>query len=276
MSQLPDPIASASAYISAYMSGHANANLAYVKHFGKKLDAVSATFKSLNSQGFIVTYKNAEGKEDEVFIEYTSPVTKREDVRVVLEDMAKEAEKALGMPSSLDGPPPIQALMKAAAIENAQEAEIAKAKEDREAEASAAIASSAVGNLFENSVPKSTPLDVFYPADRHWQLIITAGMGATALLGYASDDVLRRLFPSFVLSFRNYMTPELIQSIFFWASVTHVTESFVALCICLKRRWYSPLNILKWTGSTMLYGFASMRKLIGHGQKASLAKKKIQ
>lgn len=74
-----------------------DANLAYVKHFGKKTEAVSATFKSLNSQGFNVAYKTADGAEHEVFIEYNAPVTKREDVRPVLEEMAKEAETALGM-----------------------------------------------------------------------------------------------------------------------------------------------------------------------------------
>jgi hypothetical protein len=73
------------------------ANLAYVKHFGKKADAVHATFKSLNSKGFIVEYEKEDGSKDEVFIEYNASVTKREDVRPVLEEMAKEAEAALGM-----------------------------------------------------------------------------------------------------------------------------------------------------------------------------------
>jgi hypothetical protein len=71
--------------------------LAYVKHFAKKEDAVSATFKSLNSQGFLVSYKKADGSEHEAFIEYNAPVSKREDLRPVLEAMAKEAEAALGM-----------------------------------------------------------------------------------------------------------------------------------------------------------------------------------
>lgn len=73
------------------------ANLAYVKHFGGKTDAVSATFKSCNSKGFMVTYKTSDGTEHETFIEYTSPVKTRQDLRPVLEAMAKEAEEALGM-----------------------------------------------------------------------------------------------------------------------------------------------------------------------------------
>jgi hypothetical protein len=53
----------------------------------------------LNSNGFIVTYKTSDGSEHEAFIKYTSPVVKRDDVRKVLEEMAKEAEDALGMVS---------------------------------------------------------------------------------------------------------------------------------------------------------------------------------
>ncbi|KAI9469653.1 MAG: hypothetical protein EXX96DRAFT_586980 [Benjaminiella poitrasii] len=272
MNPLPDPLAMASGPISAYMSGHDNVNLAYVKYFGKKPEAVSATFKSLNSKGFLVVYKTSDGSEHETFIEYTRPVTKREDVRPVLEDMAKEAEAALGMPSSLDGPPPFSALMKAAEIEEAQRSEIeALHQDDKDAEMSAAIAAQAVGNIFEDRADDI--LDVFYPADRFWQTAITIGMGANALLGYASDDFLSRLFPSFVVSFRNYLTADVISKIFRWAVVTHVAEGAVALVICLKRGWYSPVNVAKWTFSTVLYGFASMKKLLWHGKKVASKKK---
>lgn len=68
-----------------------------MKYFAKKTDAVSATFKSLNSKGFSVTYSLPDESQHEVFIEYNAPVTKREDLRIVLEAMAKEAEDALGM-----------------------------------------------------------------------------------------------------------------------------------------------------------------------------------
>ncbi|GAN06916.1 hypothetical protein MAM1_0141d06406 [Mucor ambiguus] len=274
MASLPDPLATASGPISAYMSGHESANLAYVKYFAKKEDAVSATFKSLNSQGFLVAYKKADGSKHEAFIKYNAPVSKREDLRPVLEAMAKEAESALGMPSSLDGPPPLHALMKAAEIEDAQKAEIGKLQEDKDAEASAAIASAAVGDIFGSS-SSSIPLDVFYPADRFWQFAIAVGMGSTALLGYASDEFLARLLSSPVVSFRNYLTPDLIQSIFKWASVIHAAEGVIALGICLKRGWYSPKNTLKWTASTTLYGVASMSKLLGHGKKVGGAAKKV-
>lgn len=164
--------------------------------------------------------------------------------------------------------------MKAAEIEDAQKAEIGKLQEDKDAEASAAIASAAVGDIFGSS-SSSVPLDVFYPADRFWQIAIAAGMGSTALLGYASDEFLARLLSNYAASFRNYLTPALLQSIFKWASIIHVTEGAIALGICLKRGWYSPENTLKWTVSTTLYGVASMSKLLGHGKKVERAAKKV-
>ncbi|KAG2201186.1 hypothetical protein INT47_012997 [Mucor saturninus] len=272
MASLPDPLATASGPVSAYMSGHDSANLAYVKHFAKKTDAVRATFKSLNSKGFSVAYTLADGTEHEAFIEYNAPVTKREDLRPVLEDMAKEAEAALGMPSSMNGPPPFKSLTKAAEIEDAQKAEIEHIQDDKDAEASAAIADAAIGDIF--GTRPTVERDAFYPADRFWQTSIAIGLSSIALLGYASDAFLQRLFPSFVVTFRNYLTPELIRSVFNWAAVVHLMEGSVALAICLKRNWYSPINVLKWTGSTTLYGAASMVKLMRHGRLVERASKK--
>lgn len=71
--------------------------MAYVKYFSKKKDAVSASFKALNSKGFTIIYKTSDNSEYEAFIEYNTPVTKIEDVPPILESMAIEAETALGM-----------------------------------------------------------------------------------------------------------------------------------------------------------------------------------
>ncbi|GAA5808905.1 hypothetical protein MFLAVUS_002304 [Mucor flavus] len=263
MATLPDPVAIASGPVSAYMSGHDSANLAYVKYFAKKTDAVSATFKSLNSKGFLVAYKTQDGGDHEAFIEYNAPVTKREDLRPVLEDMAKEAEEALGMPSSLNGPPPFKAMMKAAEIEDAQKAEIERLQEDKDAESSAAIANAAIGDIFDSN---SLGRDVFYPADQCWQTFVKVGMGLTALLAYSSDAFLSRFLPPVVLQFRNYFTQDVLMSVFKGACTIHLIQGSIALGICLKRKWYSPVNVLKWTVSTTLYGAASMTKLLKHGK----------
>lgn len=73
-------------------------NLAYVRYFGNKDNAESATFKSINSRGFTVSYKlPGDTQEQDLFIEFKTPLTKREQIRPVLEEMAKEAESALGL-----------------------------------------------------------------------------------------------------------------------------------------------------------------------------------
>jgi hypothetical protein len=171
----------------------------------------------------------------------------------------------------MNGPPPFKALMKAAEIEDAQKSEVKRLQEDKDAEESAAIASAAIGSVFGTDKER---LDIFYPADRFWQLAISFGLGSNALLGYGSEELLQQVLPSFAMSIREYLTPGLIRNIFQVAVVIHLLEASVALNICLKRGWYSPLNILKWTGSTALYGFASMSKLVGHGKKVKKAAKK--
>ncbi|KAI8886279.1 hypothetical protein K501DRAFT_244552 [Backusella circina FSU 941] len=271
---VPDPIALASPSISAYMSGHENANLAYVRYFADKKEAVSATFTSLNSNGFIITYKTSDGSEHEALIKYTSPVVKRDDVRKVLEEMAKEAEEALGMPSSLNGPPPFKALAKAAEIEEAQKAELEKTREDEEAKRSAEIAQKAAGgDIFAREDEPN--LDVFYPADKAWQVAVVLGLANVYLFAYGSDEAFSAL-PSFVLDFRNRITAEHCQKIFFFACAAHITEGLYALGVCLKRGCYSPINTFKWTLSTLLFGFNSTRKLNAHGRVIKKASKKAQ
>ncbi|RCH85492.1 hypothetical protein CU098_008424 [Rhizopus stolonifer] len=261
MASLPDPVAIASAPISAYMSGHPNVNLAYVKHYAKKQDATSATFKSLNSQGFTVSYTLPDGSEHETFIEYNAPVKKREDVRPVLEDMAKEAEQALGMPSSMNSPPNFDAIMKAAKVEEAQKQEMSQLQSTREA------TDVNDKNLYELGALADISRDTFDPPAQGWKTAIAVGLGLNALLGYGSDEFLHKALPSFALQLRDYLTPELTRSIFKWAVIAHVLEATIACAICVKRGWYSPLNTFRWTGYTFLYGFASMSKLIAHGKQ---------
>lgn len=168
----------------------------------------------------------------------------------------------------MNGPPPFKSLMKAAEIEDAQKAEIEQIQDDRDAEASAALANAAIGDVF--GTRPAVERDAFYQADRFWQICIILGLGSNILLGYASDAYL----PSFVVNFRNYLTPELIRTELNWVGLVHLVEGSVALAICLKRNWYSPMNTLKWTGSTILFGVASMKKLMHHGRLVERANKK--
>jgi hypothetical protein len=170
----------------------------------------------------------------------------------------------------MNGPPPFKAMMKAAAIEDAQNAEIKRLHEDKGSEKSAVI-DSVFGTDKE---PSTVPLDVFYPTDKFWQLAITLGLGSNALLAYGSDEVLQRFLPSFAMSVREYLTPGLIRNIFHTAMVIHLLLASVAFGVCLRRGWYSPLNLFKWTGSAALYGSASLIKLFHHGKEVKKAAKK--
>ena len=115
----------------------------------------------------------------------------------------------------------------------------------------------------------AVPLDTFYPANPMLQILIALGMGATTVLALSSDEYLLRQFPESVLSFRQTIGHNTIQNIFRGACAIHVGESLVALGICLRRGWYSPINIFKWTTSTLLFGFASMSKLLLHAKQVN-------
>ncbi|KAI8137024.1 hypothetical protein BJV82DRAFT_675188 [Fennellomyces sp. T-0311] len=237
---MSDPIAPHSGPISAYMSVHAATNLAYVRYFSKIDNATSATFKSINARGFTVTYTLPEGIEQETFIEFKTPLTNREDIRPVLEEMAKEAETALGLPSSLAGPPPLKAIAKAFYAQ--------------------------ATDMYTPPEP-AVPLDTFYPAEVSHQLLIAFGMGTLGLLTFASEEYLARQFPPQVLEFRNLFGDRVLHGIWNMALSMHSIEALLAFGICVRRGWYSPINVCKWTVSTALFGVASMSKLLKHAKK---------
>lgn len=73
-------------------------NLAYVRYFGNIDNATKATFKSLDSRSFTLDYELPDDtKVHQAVIFFKTPLQKREEIRVVLEAMAKEAEEALGL-----------------------------------------------------------------------------------------------------------------------------------------------------------------------------------
>lgn len=142
-------------------------------------------------------------------------------------------------PSSLAGPPPLRAIAKALYAQ--------------------------ATDMYTPPTP-SVPLDVFYGADIMWQLLIAAGLGATAVLNYASDAYLARNFPLFVLDLRDALGAQTINYIWRGALAAHAIEGAITLGICLYRGWYSPLNTFKWTVSSLLFGYASLSKLVNHGR----------
>lgn len=73
-------------------------NLAYVRYFGPIDNATKATFKSLDSRSFQLDYYLPNDTQvHRISIPFKTPLQKREEIRPVLEAMAKEAEEALGL-----------------------------------------------------------------------------------------------------------------------------------------------------------------------------------
>ncbi|KAI7877987.1 hypothetical protein K492DRAFT_165369 [Lichtheimia hyalospora FSU 10163] len=217
-----DPIAPHSASISAYMSVHSATNLAYAKHFGNLDTASSANFESLNAHGFKLSYVLENGEQGETFIQFATPLTKREEIRPVLEGMAREAEEALGWPSSLDGPPPVAAIAKAAYA--------------------------GATNMYTPPDPP-VPLDVFYPVS----------------LRDAVGVIIVFLIPTFGL--RNPRFESISRTVLKVLFIAHGVEGTLALLTCIGRGWYNPINVLKWTLSTTIFGFRSLGLLSKHGRQ---------
>ncbi|ORX51703.1 hypothetical protein DM01DRAFT_1337203 [Hesseltinella vesiculosa] len=233
---MSDPIAPHSAPISAYMSVHEATNVAYVRHFAGIDNVATATFESINSQGFQVSYTLKDGMTDRAYIAFKTPLTKREDIRPVLEEMAKEAETALGLPSSLVGPPPVAAIAKALYAQGT--------------------------SVYTPPEPR-VPLNIFYPVSRNDALSCALLFGSLAVFGYASD----RQLPGFLHPVRSSLLKvDSAKRILKGLAYVHTAEAVLALAICLRRGWYSTENTIKWTLSTLVFGVFSTSRLIKHGR----------
>ncbi|KAI8074476.1 hypothetical protein BC940DRAFT_288332 [Gongronella butleri] len=233
---MADPIAPHSAPISAYMSVHEATNVAYVRHFAGIDNVATATFDSIDSMGFYVNYTQKDGADGRVYIAFQSPLTKREQIRPVLEEMAKEAEAALGLPSSLAGPPPMAAIAKALYAQ---------------------------GTSVYTPPDPQVPLDAFHPVARRDVVSVGLLFGSLALFGYATDQQLPGLLHPVRASL---LKAPAARKIFTGLVYVHAAEAALALLICLRRGWYSPSNVFKWTLSTFLFGIGSTKRLIKHGK----------
>jgi hypothetical protein len=149
-------------------------------------------------------------------------------------------------PSSLAGPPPV-----------------------------AAIAKSIYATATDSYTPPSSdiPLDTFYACNPGIVVFVSVGMG---LLYYFSRSTLEQIqaLPLPVQYVHKICPHHWYPTIWKVASGIHVAEGVVALGICLRRGWYSPLNVAKWTISTLLFGFGSMKELRRHGREVRHGVKK--
>lgn len=146
----------------------------------------------------------------------------------------------LSKPSSLNGPPPIQAMLKAKAAEEARQLERQKEAEEQKAR------------------------DTFLHADLAWQIPIIIGM---LNLGYLAAQSRIDTGPWYAAQIQRAIGLPIIQWVWRISVGLHVGESVIACGICLNRGWYSATNTAKWTLSTFLFGFASLSKLLRLGKQ---------
>lgn len=120
------------------------------------------------------------------------------------------------------------------------------------------------------------PLDSFYlpPAPTMCVTVFVAGM--VGIFTYASDAYLLRQFPSQVLGLRNTLGPESVLKFTKGVIVAHLAESFYTFVTCLHRGWYGPINTLKWTTSSLMFGISSIQQLKKHAKRVVGLNKKSE
>lgn len=129
----------------------------------------------------------------------------------------------------------------------------------------AAIARAAYASATSVYTPPESPvaLDVFYAVPISEQLRVGLLFGTVAVIGYGS----RSSLPSILRDKAGLQSAA--RTVFRALVAIHVLEGFLALATCLRRRWYSPLNVLKWTASTTVFGVFSFKLLKKHARQVS-------
>lgn len=87
--------------------------------------------------------------------------------------------------------------------------------------------------------------------------------GTVALVGYGS----RSSLPSILRDRASLQSAA--RTVFRVLIAIHAFEGFLALATCVRRGWYSPKNVLKWTASTTVFGVFSFKLLKKHARQVS-------
>ena len=137
-----------------------------------------------------------------------------------------------------------------------------------------AIAKAIVASTDVYTPPQpQVPLNSFYLPENKIMLPVGVGLGVIALLAYGSDDYLKRQFPAQVLQLRNKVGVELIHKIWKGLAIVHLSEGAYTFVTCIHRGWYSPINTIKWTLSSILFGVGSIKLLKKHANDVAGVKK---
>ena len=94
-----DPITLHSSRLVSYMNGHPQTLLGYAKYYGDSRTAMHAKMIDIDSSGIGLDVTMEDGQQEEIHVKFKTPLRGYEEVRPVLEEMAKEAETALGLVS---------------------------------------------------------------------------------------------------------------------------------------------------------------------------------
>jgi hypothetical protein len=92
---MQDPISPHSARLVSYMNGHPQTLLGYAKYYGDAQTATNAQMLDIDSSGIILEVTMEDGRQEDVHVKFKTRLQSYEQVRPVLEEMAKEAETAL-------------------------------------------------------------------------------------------------------------------------------------------------------------------------------------
>lgn len=126
-----------------------------------------------------------------------------------------------------------------------------------------AKAMAASTNVYTPPEPQVS-LNSFYLPESKIMWSVGFGLSALALLACSSDAYLQRQFPAQVLAFRDKLGAELLYKIWKGAVIIHLAEGAYTFITCVRRGWYSPVNTIKWTLSSLLFGFGSLKQLKKH------------
>jgi hypothetical protein len=103
--------------------------------------------------------------------------------------------------------------------------------------------------------------------------VALASIGIVGVLGLTTNDYLKRQFPSQVLELRNRIGQDVFRKLWNGIVVIHLGEGAYTLLTCVHRGWYSPINTIKWTLSSILFGFGSLKQLKKHANDVAGIKK---
>lgn len=131
-----------------------------------------------------------------------------------------------------------------------------------------AIAKAVVASATDVYTPPQpeVPLNSFYLPRTPAMVSIGLAVSMVAVIANGSDAYLQRQFPNQVFELRKLILSPLGMKMMKGLAIVHLAEGAYTLLTCIHRGWYSPLNTMKWTLSSTLFGIGSLIQLKKHAR----------